>query len=196
MKQSNRISQRLIDLAATLNKDTDTSKDKWDYEPDFVDLEIKDYHLVIFRNSATGALNGYVGVTRNHPYFAVEYDTKRAGSIEVHGGLTFSGKGHLKECKKKYWYFGFDTSHFLDLAPYQERLYKSLREQMKFPFQNKYRDIQYVSKEIEKLLDQLIDIKTKNPNYKYSHVKEYKRLARIKRREQSLNMWLKNFSLG
>jgi hypothetical protein len=67
--------------------------------------------------------NGYVGVPEEHPWFKKGYDEALCGhngcyehspetTIEVHGGLTYSGKGF--ENGEGFWWFGFDTGHSFD----------------------------------------------------------------------------------
>ncbi len=48
--------------------------------------------------------NGYVGVTKDHPLFGINY-MYLDRYIDIHGGLTFSGM------IDNLWCFGFDTAH-------------------------------------------------------------------------------------
>lgn len=52
-----------------------------------------------------GAINGYVHVPDDHPWFGLDYDSV---DVEVHGGLTFGGASG---------WFGFDTLHSGDVWP-------------------------------------------------------------------------------
>ncbi|OMD75299.1 hypothetical protein [Paenibacillus odorifer] len=101
--------------------------EKWNVEPDFLELKTTDdYHLVIWRNPNSGALNGYVGINRSHPFFALNYNKKQVRDLEVHWGTTYAAKRWLMNTfKKKYWYIGFDTNHCDDFAPYT---YEKLKE--------------------------------------------------------------------
>lgn len=57
-----------------------------------------------------GLYNGYVTVTKEHPWYGLSYADTKLDGIEVHGGLTYSGEGINKDI----WRFGFDTAHFGD----------------------------------------------------------------------------------
>lgn len=71
-----------------------------------------------------GYSNGYVAVPKSHPWFGKSYVGEIENQIDVHGGITFSGK--FKTTKNliminkgdklpdDYWVFGFDTMHYLD----------------------------------------------------------------------------------
>ena len=85
-------------------------------------------------------VNGYVGVTKESPYFGLDYydenitpTQKIINDINVHGGLTFAGTFNDE---KDIWYFGFDTNHYDDDATVQNRDYvfsqiKKLAKQLK-----------------------------------------------------------------
>lgn len=147
------------------------------------EIEHDGYHLVIYRHPELGSLNGYVGVNRNHPWFGLHYDSNKMYDIRVHGGLTFSGKYF----KKKYWYFGFDTAHCMDIVPSIHRMLKeSGLEPTIFEGQT-LKDVNYVEKETEGLLEQLQEAKVKRPDYKYNHVREYKRLRKIKMHQRAIH---------
>jgi len=51
--------------------------------------------------------NGYVNVTKHHPWYGKHYDDV---DVNIHGGLTYANKD--KEEDK--WVFGFDTAHYSD----------------------------------------------------------------------------------
>ena len=60
--------------------------------------------------------NGYVRVPVGHPLHGAHYDDRRIRSMEVHGGVTFSGKmkdGNGDDIHG--WWLGFDTAHFADI---------------------------------------------------------------------------------
>jgi hypothetical protein len=171
---------------------------QWDNEPEFVDVEGNGYHLVVLR-SHMGNLNGYVGVNRQHPWFGKHYDDRSLWGIQVHGGLTFCGKAFRQGMKGKYWYFGFDTAHAFDLVPELEAI-KKRHDIPSFDdlfgmFEQKiaYRDINYVSKEVNDLFLQLKEVKDKNPNYKFNHKREYKRLGKIKKKKKEHMDFFKGF---
>ncbi|MGG1147008.1 hypothetical protein [Bacillus wiedmannii] len=164
-------------------------KPKWETEPDFKLIhEGNGFHVFVFRNMQMGNLNGYVGVDRTHPWFAETMDGK-ASNLRVHGGITFASKGGWHEhFKKKYWYFGFDTAHFMDLVPAMD----AMRRNVTFAFDSfmqhgEYRDMEYVTDEVNSLLVQLEAIKERNKGYKHSFVREYRKLSREKKRKQNLH---------
>lgn len=156
----------------------------WEAEPRAVFNTVEGYHIVVYR-SQLGNLNGYVGVKRDHPLYGLPMNNKKLACLSVHGGVTFAGKIDWDSSfKNKYWYIGFDTAHYMDLVP---SMYKMNRE-MGFPpmADGVYRDMQYVSNEVNLLASQIRIIKKRNPNFKLTHVQEYRRLRRIKDRDKKL----------
>lgn len=169
-------------------------------EPDFADVKMKEYHIVVWRVPDMLCLNGYVGVKRTHPYFGLERHARRVGEMKVHGGITFTGKRQLPGFKKGFWYFGFDTGHAFDLVPGIENdmvpimeMFMSsvfgvtndrLGESVMNAFKNRprtYKDVSYISKETEKLYTFLHQVKERQQHYRYSPVREYRKLAKLKR---------------
>jgi len=61
---------------------------------------------------------GYVSVPEDHPLYNRSYNDEPLDNIDVHGGLTFSGKLHDDNIKnitqKNNYYFGFDCFHLGD----------------------------------------------------------------------------------
>lgn len=55
--------------------------------------------------------NGYVGVSKEHPFFEKSYDDLNE-LISIHGGLTFSEMEPIED--NDYWVIGFDTCHAWD----------------------------------------------------------------------------------
>jgi len=89
----------------------------WEDEPDHAEWvqEPSGYKCRIVRNEHTGALNGYVGIPKEHRFWSVNYDSDRELediADNVHGGLTYSAEGD-----DGWWYFGFDTNHYGDFCP-------------------------------------------------------------------------------
>lgn len=122
-------------------------------------------------------LNGYVGLPKGHKYYGVDYMDLDDADISVHGGLTFSRMGnHMlnKGFKGGYWYFGFDTAHFMDYVPGLEEHLAEIRgeeirplpklkdipmeilQQNPFEFRNTYRNMAYVTGECTALAKQLL----------------------------------------
>jgi hypothetical protein len=128
---------------------------EWDNEPDRVEWRSETspiFPCLIVRGGG-GALCGYVGVGKDHPYYQKDYDTVNA-DIEVHGGLTFSNERHeggkichtpIKgESDDDLWWLGFDCSHLGDRAPVYE-----------YCTADTYRNIAYVIDEVNYLASQL-----------------------------------------
>lgn len=66
--------------------------EEWKKEPDKKQwLDKNTGFPCIIRRSGGGAWCGYVGVSKDHPYFEKHYDSIDYDSIQVHWGLTFSG---------------------------------------------------------------------------------------------------------
>lgn len=55
---------------------------------------------------------GYVGVKRQSDLFGKDYND--IDSIDVHGGLTYSGCDGEYPIESDLWWFGFDTAHYGD----------------------------------------------------------------------------------
>ena len=70
----------------------------------------------------TGTFNGYVGVPKGHPLYNKDYHDKRIENLEVHGGVTFSGKWDEPELNSELWWIGFDTAHHTDITPGIDRM--------------------------------------------------------------------------
>jgi hypothetical protein len=112
-----------------------------------------------------GALCGYVGVPSGHPLYGKAYGDID-GAFDVHGGLTFSNRCHGAICHvpepgepDDVWWFGFDCSHFGDLAPVETSFAKIIPG---FPMRDRsldrmlvYKDIAYVTAEVESLAEQI-----------------------------------------
>ena len=64
--------------------------------------------------------------------------------INIHGGITFSGKRRYGN--PALWYFGFDCSHYNDLTPYE--LYRHKNNRLT---EGTYRTLHYVKSEINTL---------------------------------------------
>lgn len=160
---------------------------KWNDEPDFLELTEKGFHLVVLR-SYMGNLNGYVGVKITSPLFLRGYDDKNLYGVHIHGGLTFAGSGILiPYLKNHYWYFGFDTTHIYDLVPQLVGLREvipSLKELEEkhgaYRVQDTYRDLNYVSNEVNELCTQIMEIEKSLPKKAINHRRIYRKLHQIK----------------
>lgn len=136
---------------------------EWSNEPDkkqWLDEETG-LPCLIVRSEVSGALCGYVGVSKEHRYYEKGYD---GIDVEVHGGLTFSGKCQetQNECEgvchkapegqDDIWWLGFDCAHSWDLSPRLGTLLIALH--LSYPegsLGETYRNFAYVTKEVQKL---------------------------------------------
>ena len=146
----------------------------WLNEPDKKQWLDKDTDLpCLIHRSSSGALCGYVGVDKTHPLFKHEYSGL---DIDVHGGLTYSefcqetedpsfGICHLvsEGEEDERWWFGFDCGHGGDLMPGFKADMEKIQNNPEYPFPKRtwsafdgeYRNIEYVTKEIQSLAKQL-----------------------------------------
>jgi len=162
---------------------------KWNNEPDHLSIDNGEFHLVVSRNHS-GTLNGYVGVRVDNPLFQKGIDHSYLDFINVHGGLTFSGSGFIShEFKNTHWYFGFDTAHGGDLVPsivamrgMTEKFSNPLFALLPSPISLKeeYRDLNYVTDNVNSLYEQLMSISKDIGKKETSHIKMYRKLRRLK----------------
>ena len=131
----------------------------WQDEPDKKQWLDKATGLpcLIVRGPA-GALCGYVGVPKGHPWFGRHY-SEIEPPPEVHGSLTFSnfcstdgehGVCHVVENETGIvWWLGFDCNHLYDHAPALKAF------ELDYPTSDEiYRDLSYVESECRKLARQ------------------------------------------
>lgn len=121
----------------------------WTDEPNRLNWKAHGLDCMIVRNTAGLHLCGYVGVTKEHPDFKKEYDDV---CVDVHGGLTYGELCGGAICHftedgddETYW-LGFDCAHLGDYSPTSRYLPD--------PFE-KYREIEFVKGETERLAEQL-----------------------------------------
>lgn len=135
--------------------------------------------------SRLGAWCGYVGVTRSHPWYGVDYRECTAGEqaedhdrqycehspgnlTSVHGGLTYSNACNGAICHAPepgepddVWWFGFDTAHHMDLVPGLRAAIRALPA-LEFPTlrayrpDGTYRTLDYVRAETARLAMQAL----------------------------------------
>ena len=147
----------------------------WVNEPDKMQyLDTKTGLPCLAVRTSMGNWCGYVGVSKDHPLFAKDYnDDVLDIDLDVHGGLTFSdfsredapeGAGicHLPGPgePKKVWWFGFDCAHHMDLVPSMEQFHKE--HGLLFPVllgRGSYKTLEYVQSETEKLAEALAQAK-------------------------------------
>jgi hypothetical protein len=126
----------------------------WENEPDQVEWVDKDtgYACLICRNRL-GAYCGYVFTDKSHPAYGVDSGTL---NLDAHGGITleqsadeyFSGSVTSFDARGL-WVFGFDCAHCFDLIPQHAKY---------FTDGGIYRDLAYVTAEVEGLAKQLQEV--------------------------------------
>ena len=158
----------------------------WDDEPDSLDWEYREYRCHIKRHPSAGHLCGYASPSPEHPWCGKNYSDRvyipdlenrkvnidKVGAInvfcaslgcdleaglaeislvlEAHGGITFSGP--LDGQPDAAWWFGFDCAHCDDRSPGYDKFHRYGGDT--------YRDMPYVKTEVERLVDQLIEVAT------------------------------------
>lgn len=122
----------------------------WESEPDRVDFEHAGLACLGLRNGSMGFWCGYVGVGPDHP---AAKDGFEDSVLDVHGGITFTGKCSPPICHvpkpgmpAEVKWFGFDCGHYLDSWPGRN---------WQFDGNESYRDLHYVTEQIKALADQL-----------------------------------------
>lgn len=125
----------------------------WTHEPNKTHWTTRVGLPGLIARNRMGALCGYVAIKPDHPLHSVGYDeAETAYDIEVHGGLTYANTIHetVSLHPGDLWWFGFDCAQAGDFLP---RLgYYSSGEPNTTDV---YRDIDYVTQEVEKLAGQL-----------------------------------------
>lgn len=122
-------------------------------EPDFKQWIDKETELpcLILRNYGSGGLCGYVGIAEGHPLYEKNYFDDDTDFIRIHGGITFTDKDQYRdgffELENPRWWFGFDCNHAGDLTP----------RSTCHGYDAKYRDFDYVEREVMDLATQLKD---------------------------------------
>lgn len=137
---------------------------EWQNEPDRLEFEHSGFPCLLLRNIAvTGSWCGYVALPPSHPYFEKSYDDIDE-DLEVHGGLTYNSHCQGDICHKpktdesdNVWWLGFDCAHFGDLSPRLAALMDSLYSPF-LPFNEHYKNLNYVKRETEKLAKQLAEV--------------------------------------
>lgn len=147
----------------------------WDNEPDKAQWQYSPTIACMIHRGGGQAWCGYVGVTKGHPLFGMDYDeVEEKYNLGVHGGLTFSamcdgneenGICHVatdengKEIEA--WWLGFDCSHYMDKQPNfadEDRLKVNEEIEARYPIydpERTYKDYAYVRVETERLAEQI-----------------------------------------
>lgn len=136
----------------------------WEHEPDEKTFMYRDYFCYIIRHPSNKSLCGYVGIEKDQ----LGYKKDLEHHIDVHGGITFMG--HIGKYPE-YWFAGFDCAHSGDLCPglhfaldminkkTSEQTGQHLLFQSTFMLRETYRTIEYVTNEIQNMVDQIYEKK-------------------------------------
>lgn len=141
---------------------------EWELGPEEHEWTDKEtgYVCWIRRHPRLRTYAGYVGVPTTHPLDGRHYLISDMSNIEVHGGITFSGRTEDKE-SDLYW-FGFDCAHYNDYIPYSEEVRQLFGNGLdgllnRRPTEEQpYRNFEFVKNECEKLADQLKSLENTN----------------------------------
>lgn len=139
----------------------------WDDEPDKVQWTTKANLPGLVVRNYMGALCGYAAVTSEHALYKVDYKyVNEYCDVTVHGDLTYANTCqdngpicHVPEPGEPddVWWFGFDCAHGSDIIPMMG--YHTSVDIDRLGYKIFYRDIGYVTDEVESLASQLADIK-------------------------------------
>lgn len=141
----------------------------WKTEPDRKEWEYNGLSCLIVRVNSHGALCGYVAVPPNHPWHGKGYDDL---DVDVHGGLTYAQPCTGAVCHvpkpgepDNVWWLGFDHAHHGDLCPGRQLSRDRSHtfgpgrneDDGSFPDRGVYRDMSYVTDQVELLAQQVFD---------------------------------------
>jgi len=128
----------------------------WQDEPDRVEWRHAGLPCLATRSLVGGNWCGYVAVPPGHPLHGTHYD---GPDVDVHGGLTYSGRcsGHICHVAQPgepddVWWFGFDCGHFLDVLPAMDA---RSRQYGLGTTRGTYKTLDYVQAETNQLAEQL-----------------------------------------
>lgn len=118
-------------------------KEKWETEPDKVELEYLGLKCWVLRRQGMKHLCGYVELPPEsslNDLASITWDS----DLEVHGGVTFEGKLEVDDLRK---YVGFDCAHAGDIVP-------GMRDSGDTHYST-YKSVEYVTSECKKLAEQI-----------------------------------------
>ena len=123
--------------------DLNEIKEKVKEEGNYKIWQYKCFIYIIERSRHLGYLKGYVLLPRNHKYYWKYYENI---PVKSYDGLRYS--------KEEYWFWkiGFDCAN--DLVP--STVEELMEDKQQIEYRDcEYKDMQFVEKEIKKLIDQL-----------------------------------------
>lgn len=144
----------------------DVGDGPWANEPDRFEFRHAGLPCLMVRHMSLLHWCGYAGVAPGHPLHGVGYAAayNRGHDLEAHGELTYadSCKGHVCHVPEPgepdaVWWFGFDCAHFGDLSPGMLQYRSSFGREL--TRSETYRDFDYVKREVERLAEQLAEVR-------------------------------------
>ena len=136
----------------------DVRRRPWLDEPNVKQWSYQTLDLVVVRNALYGNLCGFVKLPKGHRDYGKDW-SELFRFYHIHGGLDFSGRciyhlpcvRYLEPIGEQVWYIGFSCNSAKDIVP--KEIYKTA-----FCYRNlpSYKDFAFVSREAEKLADQVI----------------------------------------
>lgn len=152
-----------------LNRDGPWTHEADEYFGVFKDPTTEHTFLTFAWRSTSLSLCGYVGITKEHPYYGRRYNTKEMMNLGVHGGLTFTGKLDMTDVKHsdKHWWLGFDCAHAFDYIPMLDIVIHGVPEDTFLPIlqgndPHSYKNIGFVTEQIDHLGQQLVKVAHKS----------------------------------
>lgn len=117
-----------------------------------IDKKYKGYRYLVL-GMDIGHRCGYIQIPKGHKFFDKHYDDV---DVEVHGGLTFSGK--IEGCRGEW--IGFDCAHMNDARDpsLMTEEYKNLTLRFAALSSGSIKTKEYVEEECIKLIEQVKDV--------------------------------------
>lgn len=137
----------------------------WDDEPDHHRWTTEQgYDANVLRGGVWKGLCGYITVPLVHGVSGITYFSEIIYELNVHGGITLTDQVRVNEAGEfewsdRFWTFGFDASHFLDLTP---RLPIAMWDSIA-QIGGEYRDMEYMVAQTNSLSVQLYDLQHHRP---------------------------------
>lgn len=127
----------------------------WSREPDKLSWKTEAGLPGMIVRNGMGGLCGYVAVVEGHMAFGLGCGDV---SVDVHGGITYGSAcaGHICHVPEPgepdhVWWLGFDCAHSFDAVPGEI----AWDRKHGYATRGEYRDVDYVTAEVEKLAAQL-----------------------------------------
>lgn len=143
------------------NDKTQWPQGTWLKEPDHCAWENYSYNCILIRDMKLGIWRGFVGVTKEHPFYGKTLADLLNEKIylyltQVHGGVSFAGRliPKPKSVDRKCWFFGFECLQEEDLVPLVPKT--GISNIIGVP--QVYRNFNYARRETNKLARELLKL--------------------------------------